>query len=359
MQHQYRLFQTARLIVAVAVVTLSSGSHAEEASASGKKLGAYLGAAEATHPAWFKESFLDFNDDIDEAAEAGKRLAIYFYQRGCPYCNQLWAHNMAVGDIEKAFSENFDVVAINMWGDQDVVTVGGKSYTEKQLAEALDVNFTPTLLFYTEDKQQALRLNGYYPPEKFRKALQYVIDKQEKVLPFSDYMRVAGKSSAGEAAEPRQPFFMRPPVDINRQKKPGKRPLAVYFEPPNCPECERLHEVTFAKHPDTLALLGKMQVVQLNPQSEAEIIKPDGEKTSIRDWVRELNLGSFPSMAFFDENGKQVMLMETRFHNFHTQSIFAYVIEKAYLTQPNFQRWISARAEHIREQGVDVDIWEE
>jgi len=37
-------------------------------------------------PKWFKESFLDIREDVDEAAESEKRIILYFYQDGCPYC---------------------------------------------------------------------------------------------------------------------------------------------------------------------------------------------------------------------------------------------------------------------------------
>ena len=36
-------------------------------------------------PTWFKVSFLDLFDDINEAADNNKRLMVYFYQDGCPY----------------------------------------------------------------------------------------------------------------------------------------------------------------------------------------------------------------------------------------------------------------------------------
>jgi len=40
-------------------------------------------------PAWFKESFLDLREDIKEATENKKRVLLYFYQDGCPYCAKL------------------------------------------------------------------------------------------------------------------------------------------------------------------------------------------------------------------------------------------------------------------------------
>ena len=112
-------------------------------------------------------------------------------------------------------------------------------------------------------------------------------------------------------------------------------------------------------HEDTRALLAQMDVVQLNVADDNPVTLPKGGRKSPSAWASELGLSYFPSIVFFDEQGEQVALMNAYFRNFHTQSIFAYVLEKAYLEQPSFQRYIGARAEHLNEQGIDVDIWEE
>lgn len=321
------------------------------------KVGTFSGDIVAKHPAWFKESFLDFGDDIAEAADKGKRLVLYFYQMGCPYCNQLWAHNMAVDGIEQEFRSKFDVVAINMWGDQEVITVAGKSFTEKQLARALDVDFTPTLQFYDEKKQQVLRLNGYLPPKRFKQALQYASGKHDLGQTFSEF--TASQVPLNGVLTRTEPFIMETYKGlINRKQKPASKPLAVLFEQPNCPGCEQFHDVTL-KHEDTRQLLSAMDVVQLNALNDGPLIKPNGEISSAKQWAQDLKINYYPSIVFFDESGEQVMLMDAYFRNFHTQSILAYVLEKGYETEPSFQRYISARADHFVEQGIDVDIWAE
>ena len=127
-------------------------------AASTIKQGQFLGAKDSPHPSWFKESFLDLEEDVREAAAANKRLIIYFYQEGCPYCNQLVEHNFAQRDIVDKVRGQFELVALNMWGDREVVTVAGGSYTEKELATALKVQYTPTLLFFNEKGKVILRL---------------------------------------------------------------------------------------------------------------------------------------------------------------------------------------------------------
>jgi thioredoxin-related protein len=338
---------------------LISGSlYAQPSDAASEAKGTYSGNNNATHPEWFKESFLDFSEDIEEAAADGKRLVLYFWQTGCPYCNQLWEHNMAAEGIEEAFQSQYEVVAINMWGDQDVVTVAGKQFTEKELARALDVDFTPTLLFYDEKKQNILRLNGYLPPKKFKAALAYGSGAYPPGQKFSEYLLDQSKSTAA-LSTPALFFKSAQAALSNRSKTAADRPLAVVFEVPECETCVQFHAVTLGKHPITRDLLAKMDVVQLNALSKDNITKPNGEVTTASEWARELDLNYYPSIALFDEDGEQVMLMNAYFRNFHTQSVFAYVLEKAYIQQPSFQRYLTARVDELTEKGIDVDIWEQ
>jgi thioredoxin-related protein len=319
--------------------------------------GEYRGAIEATHPLWFKESFLDFGEDIDEATADGKRLALYFWQAGCPYCNRLWEHNMAVDEIAEDFQSQFDVVAINLWGDQEVVTVAGRQFTEKQLARALDVDFTPTLLFYDEQKKSVLRLNGYLPPQRFKLALAYASGDAEAGQSFNQYVMSRSASSASLARK--QDFFKTAAEAFsNRAEMPADRPLAVLFETADCASCEQFHDITLA-HENTRGLLADMDVVQLDALSGEDILLPDGSRSTPEKWAEALELNYYPSIVFFDKKGEQVMLMNAYFRNFHTQSVFAYVLEEGYLQEPSFQRYITARVEDLNEQGIDVDIWEE
>ncbi|HHQ41779.1 MAG TPA: hypothetical protein ENK20_05770, partial [Chromatiales bacterium] len=71
---------------------------ADPLQASERK-GRYYGAKETEYPDWFKTSFLDFKEDVAEAAAEGRRVMIIFHQKGCPYCNALVERNFAQKDI--------------------------------------------------------------------------------------------------------------------------------------------------------------------------------------------------------------------------------------------------------------------
>ncbi len=338
------------LLIVVAWVSAPVAAAQDDAP----KLGRFLGAKPAEYPAWFKQSFLEFSEDVREAAASNKRLMVMFHQDNCPYCNALVERNLSQKHIEDKMRESFEIIAINMWGDREVLTVEGQSYSEKAFAEALRVQFTPTLIFFNETGEMVLRLNGYLPPRQFEAALDYVSQKKESELSYTDFvaLRAAGSSSKKLHS---QDFFSSPPYDLAAAAG-GDRPIAVFFEQGDCPNCDTLHSEVM-NDPQIRELAGKFTCVQLDMWSRVPVVTPAGDQTDAREWAKSLNVKYAPSIVLFDAAGREIIRSEAMFKVFHTQSIFDYVLSGAYKTQRSFQRYISARAEHIREQGVDVDIW--
>lgn len=125
-------------------------------------------------PAWFSESFLEIPQDVKEAAGDGKRLLLYFWQDGCPACRKMKATTFAEPTIIDATRRHFVAVALNVFGERDVLWADGRTMREKALARALDIRGTPTLLFLDERGAIVLRLVGYVPPQRFAAALAEV-----------------------------------------------------------------------------------------------------------------------------------------------------------------------------------------
>jgi len=240
-----------------------------------------------------------------------------------------------------------------MWGDREVVSVGGKSFTEKTLSAALKVQFTPTLLFLNEQGKVILRLNGYQSPGKLRKALTYVAQKQENQQGFTQYSLKQTANSDQQLIE--DDFFLAE-TDLQALVKRSNRPLALYFEAKGCEDCKVLHEKVLSDKP-TRVLLKEMDNILLDVNSEAQLISPQGEKMSHREFAEKLKISYTPSIILLDDQGIEVHRMEGFFKTFHVQSSLAYVLGGGYSRQPSFQRYISERAEKIRELGYDVDIW--
>lgn len=323
-----------------------------------EKMGEFKGAKNATHPDWFKESFLDLEEDILEASENNKRLVLYFWQPGCPYCDQLWSDNFAEKAVVDEFRQNFDIVALNMWGDREIVNVGGNSYSEKSFAEALGIQYTPTLLFFDENKKVIHQLNGYVPVASFQKSMQYVSGKYETKIKFSAFSIEQKNVNSISGQLNNQSFFTLPSFNLDRRnlQESDNKYTAVFFEAKNCKNCDLLHQRTL-KDKSTFSLAQQFFAVQLDRYAKNEVITPSGESTTAKQWATDLGIEYLPAIIFFDKKGNQVMRIDTQLRTFHIQSVFDYVLSGAYKLEKNFQRYISARADKIRETGKDVDIF--
>jgi len=337
-----------RLILICITLLCFSGSGAAENKAEG----AFLGGRETVYPDWFKESFLDLREDIREAAAEGRRVMIFFHQRGCPYCNLMVERNLSQKAIREAMQANLDVITLNMWGDREVTGLDGAEYTEKDFARALRVQFTPTLLAFDEAGRVILRLNGYIPPHNFKVALDYVIQHKEKAYSYREYL-AAHRPAQPMGALNAEPFFKKPPYDLRRD---GGRLLAVFFEQLQCPACDLVHREVLVD-PEVRAQIERFDVVQLDMWSSEPLVTPDGRNITARAWANELGVAFAPTVVLFNTAGEEVIRSEAYFKRFHTASIFDYVASGGYRDEPSFQRYISQRSEHIRAQGKDVDIW--
>ena len=305
-------------------------------------------------PVWFKESFLDLREDVKEAGSHGKRVLLYFYQDGCPYCSKLLQDNFGQKPIADKTQKHFDTIAINMWGDREVTDFDGKTYTEKTFAASKRVMFTPTMLFLNKKGDLALRVNGYYHPGKFNAALDYVAGKHETKLGFNDYFAKRSPIKASGKLHD-QAFFVKPPYDLSKLTGNGKKPLLVLFEQKVCQACDELHNDIF-KRKETLEQVKRFNVVRLNMWSKEAIVTPGGKKSTVENWARKIKVQHAPSMVYFDNKGQEIIRTDAYLKSFHVQSVMDYAASGDYKKQPSFQRYIDARADKLEAQGVHIDL---
>lgn len=306
-----------------------------------------------TLPPVFVETLLELPDDAAQAAKSGKRLLLYFGQVGCPYCKELMQTSFTQKSIVDKVAKHFVPIALNLFGDREVTWFDGKVRSEKEFAKFLKVQFTPTLLLLDEKGGIIARINGYYPPHRFSAALDYSARRLENKLPFAEHMKAVPQSGASATLN-EQPFFMKPPYTLTRQ--PGGKPLAVLFETRHCAPCDELHREGF-KREKTLAVLARFDVARFSLSGRESLTTPDGRSTTAQAWGRELKISYTPSVVFFDDAGREVFRLEAYLRPFHFSSSFEYVASGAYRKEPEFQRFLQNKAEHMKQGGEKLELW--
>jgi thioredoxin-related protein len=305
-------------------------------------------------PAWFKESFLDIREDVEEAKEAGKRVILYFYQDGCPYCAKLLKDNFGNREIAQKTQQHFEVIAINMWGDREVTDLAGEASTEKHFAEGLRVQYTPTLLMMDEAGKVILRINGYFAPHKFNVALDFMAGRHEKSMGFRQYYAKAAPAPASGKLHQLEASLPRP-LRLQDDRADSYRPLLVMFEQQTCAECDELHRDTL-KRPLVAYALTNLDLAVVDMWSRESIQTPDGREMKLSDWARELDVKHAPSLVFFDTRGEEVFRTEAYLKSFHVHGAIDYVVSGAYKSQPNFQRYLQHRTDALHARGFEIDL---
>ena len=308
-------------------------------------------------PDWFKQSFLDLREDVAEAADAGKRVILYFYQDGCPYCARLLRENFGDREIAATAKESFDVIAINLWGDREVTDRQGRLTTEKRFAADLGVQYTPTMLLLDEDAETVLRIDGYYPPHQFHQGLRYVALARERTGEgFAEFYRQQDAAAASGALHD-EPGFLGAPLRLADNRAASNRPLVVMFEQPVCAACDELHQDILQREAVAESLSGFDGAVVDTFASDV-VQTPAGRELPIRDWARELGIQYTPSLVFFDAGGTEVFRTEAYLKAFHIEGAMDYVASGAYRDEPSFQRYLQGRTAELQEEGVEIDIME-
>lgn len=296
-----------------------------------------------SHPDWFRMSFLNLPEDLAEsAAEGGRGLILYFGQRHCPYCKAL-LESWQLRDIREYTLHHFEVVGLDIHGERQLTGMGGESWSEAEYARMEETIFTPSLIFYATDGSEALRLRGYYPPYKFRAALEYVADGHFRNESFRDYLERADPPPQFEPdALHSSPLFSAPPHMLDRSRRPAESGLVVLFEQGECHACDILHGGPLAQ-PEINELFESMEVVQLDMWSDTPVVTPAGERTTAREWAAQLGLFYTPTLLFFDRSGNEVMRVDSVVGFYRLRNVLDYLLDHSYREGVDFQRWREMR----------------
>ncbi|TNF57744.1 MAG: thioredoxin [Rhodobacteraceae bacterium] len=118
---------------------------------SGPARAAELGEDGLHKTEWMRDTFKDLREDLAEANAEGKRLVLFFEQRGCIYCTKMHEEVFPRPEIGSYIAENYFVVQLNLHGDIEVTDFDGEVLSEKRMARKWNVLFTPTILFLPEE----------------------------------------------------------------------------------------------------------------------------------------------------------------------------------------------------------------
>lgn len=295
---------------------------------------------EIEHPKWFKHSFLDLRDDLQEAIDDGKQgIALYFGQKNCAYCKALMEINFKKPDIVDYLRDNYEIIPLDIWGSRTITLFDGSQISENELAVQQNTNFTPSLIFFDEQGKIAFKMRGYYKPYRFQAVMKYIVEDFYKKESFRDYLERADpppKFAVDDLNEHEQIY--NGPVILDRRAAPGGKPLAVIFEQRQCHACDQLHSEPL-NNDKTKQWLKGFELRQLDAWSETPVITPKGERINAREWASRLGIHYMPTTVFFDERGNEILRIDSVVKLYRMRGMLSFILTNGYRNYKTFQRW--------------------
>lgn len=299
------------------------------------------------YPGWFKESFYNLDEDLDEALENGKQgLMVLFTTEGCSYCDLFIRRSLSDPSLASIVQKNFVSIGMEIFDDTEMTTPQGEVVRVKQFAKKEGVGFSPTLLFYGNDGERILRVVGYQSPERFKMILDYLSGKHYRSESLHDYFkRLTEKTASGEfrTTLKEDELFGKPPFALDRRHFPASQPLLVIFETVSCEECEDFHAGVLALK-EVRDMLMKFEIVRLDAgDKRTPVLAPDGSRVTPAQWFQKTSFTRTPALLFFDENGNEVLSTDALVQRQRMMNSLVYVLERAYEKDWSYQRFARSK----------------
>ncbi len=330
------------LPIAVLIMVMAILLPADASETRGKLTGGVLHEV----PAWFKESFLEIADDVDDANQAGKHVLLFFELNGCPYCDRMLEESFEAEPLSSYIQANFDAIVINIQGDREIAFNEEISVTEKELGEILKVYSTPALLFLNEENKTIARVNGYRAPERFRQVLEFVATKSYRTTTLADYLQAKLDKNVYQLRT--NPLFSKV-TDLSSVDGP----LMVIFEDGSCYDCNEFHDGILA-HKQVREEIAPFTIVRLDADSNETIRDVHSNQTTPAKLVRQHDMIYRPGVLVFDD-GNLVRRHDSLAFPHHFKESMRYVAG-GYYQQTDYHNYSLQRTEELLANGVVIDL---
>ena len=96
------------------------------------------------------------------------------------------------------------------------------------------------------------------------------------------------------------------PYEIEAAAEEGKN-IVVMFHRNGCPYCDKMRKRIFP-HPKVSAFYNdNFYLIEVNMRGDLDVVTPEGEDMSEKDWAGKMGVRATPVLAFFSKDAKQAL----------------------------------------------------
>ncbi|MFQ5601136.1 MAG: thioredoxin family protein [Candidatus Krumholzibacteriia bacterium] len=124
-----------------------------------------------------KLEWIEYGAALQRAEEEDKHILIDFYTKWCGWCKVMDRRTYTDPTVIQMLKDNFVISKVNAESAKKF-EVGDSQMSGRDLARQFGVTSFPMTWFLKPDGTRIANIAGYFPPERFVKALEYVQERQ-------------------------------------------------------------------------------------------------------------------------------------------------------------------------------------
>jgi thioredoxin-related protein len=304
-------------------------------------------------PAWEQVVVLDFQEVFRKATVERRLTMLVIYGEDCSGWTRMVRPLLSNKETLSITKNEFHIIPINGDDDEQMFLIDGRTFSAPQLVDMLGVEQFPTFVVFEDDGKLVLILEHPESQQELRSAIKYAVKSKQAMLSGEQnepYNAADGNLHALLAQRAQLPSQ----IVLNFDERVDERPLAVFFEKPDCRHCDH-----FRKHilsdTRTRSLLERFRIARVELSSTAVLISPPDRRLTVAQWSRELGVTNTPSVVLFDKSGKRIRHSSDHTDLYRFQSLLDYVVSGAYESDSSFAHYLWHRRQHLREHGYEID----
>lgn len=129
-----------------------------------------------------------FDEAIVAASKSGKPILIDIYAPWCGWCRRMQKEVYGNETLVAYVKEHFEYGRLNIDDSETQHDFMNYELTSQELGSALGARGTPTTVFLKQDGTYITRLDGYWTPEPFGKAIKFIGSGAYQIQEYEDYL---------------------------------------------------------------------------------------------------------------------------------------------------------------------------
>jgi len=105
--------------------------------------------------------------------QGSKPLAVVFETPYCSGCDELHREGFRCPEV-KAQLAKFDVARLSLLQNEEIVSPKGEKITSEKFAKALNIVYTPSIVFFDAQGREVFRIEAYLRPFHLAGSFEYV-----------------------------------------------------------------------------------------------------------------------------------------------------------------------------------------